>query len=283
MELLTVFTPTYNRKEKLGELYRSLEQQTCKDFVWLIVDDGSSDGTDEYIGEVRETASFRIEYVYQSNAGKSAAHNKGVELTETELFACVDSDDSLTPNCVDAVKKKWSDKGDGDIGILAFCTQTQMPDTQKAVVRTKLKDAYDKHGLRGDTMLVYETRYIRRYRFPSFPGEKFVPENYLYDLLDRDGTLLLLPDVIYIREYCSDGYTQNMSRLIRNNPRGYAAYIEQRLQFDKGLKARFLDTARYVAILKVVKESVFSKKVNKAVALFAYPLGWMLYLKKYRV
>ena len=282
MELLTVFTPTYNRKEKLGKLYHSLEQQTCKDFVWLIVDDGSSDHTDEYIEEVKKTASFRIEYLYQSNGGKSAAHNKGVELTETELFTCVDSDDYLTPDCVDAIRGKWSSKEEGDIGILAFCTQTRMPDAQK-VVRTKLKDAYDKRGLRGDTMLIYETKTIRQYRFPSFPGEKFVPENYLYDLLDRDGTLLLLPEVIYVREYCSDGYTQNMSRLIRKNPRGYLAYIEQRLQLDRGLKCYFLDLVRYVAILKVVKQSVFSKKVKKAVALFAYLPGWMLYLKKYKV
>ena len=43
--MLTVFTPTYNRKEKLGSVYSSLIDQTDKDFIWMIVDDGSADGT----------------------------------------------------------------------------------------------------------------------------------------------------------------------------------------------------------------------------------------------
>ena len=281
MEFLTVFTPTYNRKERIRTLYDSLRRQVCKEFVWLIVDDGSSDGTGEYIAKIRETAPFAIEYFFQTNSGKSSAHNKGVELTRTPLFTCVDSDDYLIPDCVGLIKEKWKYKGDCDVGILAFCSQTKMPDT-KRVVRTTLKNAYDHLRLRGDTMLVYETRRIRRYRFPSFPGEKFVPENYLYDLLDQDGTLLLLPDVLYVAEYFPDGYTHCMSRVIKNNPFGYIAYIEQRLRFDKGLKNRFLDMIRYIAILRVVKKSVFSKQANKALAFFAYPFGVLLYLKKYR-
>lgn len=281
MKLLTVFTPTYNRKNELKRLYDSLEEQTCRDFLWLIVDDGSSDGTGEYIEELRRTASFEIEYAYQSNGGKPSAHNRGVELTRTPLFACVDSDDYLTPDCVASIKEKWETRGEGDVGILAFGSVTSMPDADK-VVRTTLKNAYDKLRLRGDTMLVYETEKISRYRFPSFPGEKFVPENYLYDLLDQDGTLLLLPKVIRISEYLPDGYSHNMNKLIKNNPLGYIAYIEQRLQLDRGFKCRFSDTIRYAAILRVVKKSVFRAKINKVRAFFAYPFGLLLYFKKYR-
>ena len=47
--MITIFTPTYNRKKTLPKLYKSLKNQNDKDFEWLIVDDGSSDGTDKLI------------------------------------------------------------------------------------------------------------------------------------------------------------------------------------------------------------------------------------------
>lgn len=46
---VTVLTPTYNRKYVINRLYKSLIRQTCKDFEWLVVDDGSSDETDKEI------------------------------------------------------------------------------------------------------------------------------------------------------------------------------------------------------------------------------------------
>lgn len=281
MELLTIFTPTYNRKEKIKILYESLKNQTCKDFVWLIVDDGSVDDTAGYIESISEDASFRIEYFYQENRGKSNAHNKGVELTKTPLFTCVDSDDYITSECVEKIKEKWKTKGIGDIGILAFCSQTKVsPSFPTSSIR--LKEAYEKYKLKGDTMLVYESSAISQFRFPSFPNEKFVPENYLYDLLDQVGTLLVLPYVLYIREYCSDGYTRNMGKLIKNNPQGYEAYISQRIKIDKGIKQLYLDTIRHIAILKVIGKGILPYVKHKVIALLAYPFGLLLYIKRYR-
>ncbi len=281
MEIITVFTPTYNRKEKLVYLYESLEKQTCKDFVWLIVDDGSADGTGEYIKSVSDSASFKVEYCYQENAGKSMAHNKGVELTQTELFTCVDSDDLITSDCVERILSTWREKQEEDIGILAFCSQSKLENAVSGI-RTTLKNAYDNLGLRGDTMLVYKTEIIKTVAFPHFEGEKFVPENYLYDVLDQKGKLILLPEVLYIREYCEDGYTKNINTLIRNNPRGYEAYISQRIKTDKGLKSVFYDTVRHISILLVMKKKVMPFLKHKMLGIMAYPFGYMLYLKRFR-
>ena len=222
-----------------------------------------------------------FEYFFQENRGKSWAHNKGVELTRTELFTCVDSDDYVTPDCVEKVREKWALRSTNDIGIVAFCSQTKIANSIK-VDHTSLKDAYDKHKLRGDTMLIYDVSFISQFKFPCFPNEKFVPENYIYDLLDQVGTLLVLPQVLYIREYCSDGYTRNMSKLIKNNPRGYEAYISQRIELDKNNKQRFLDSIRHIAILLVIGEGVFNRVKHKMIAFLAYPFGLLLYLKRYR-
>ena len=281
MEKITIFTPTYNRKHLLPNLYKSLLEQDSKDFVWLIVDDGSTDGTDKYIEQLRKDNKIIIQYYHQNNKGKSQAHNYGVSLCKTELFVCVDSDDYISDNCVSSVINKWKEKDNDDIGVLAFCSQTFF-NKDKMVEHITLREAYNTGMISGDTMLIYKTSAISKYSFPHFEGESFVPENYLYDLLDKDGTLLVLPEVLYFREYVDDGYTKHMNKVIKNNPNGYIAYIKNRLLIDKGFKTRLLDSIRYVAILKVKGSKVIKNLPYKFIGLLAYPFGVVLYIKKFR-
>ncbi len=56
----TVFTPTYNRAHLLYRTYNSLRKQTYRDFEWLIVDDGSTDGTETLIKQWSQEAEFSI-------------------------------------------------------------------------------------------------------------------------------------------------------------------------------------------------------------------------------
>jgi len=100
---ITVFTPTYNRAYILNRLYESLKKQSSKSFLWLIIDDGSTDNTEELVNAwIRENI-IEIRYYKQENGGKQRAHNKAVELCDTELFICVDSDDYLTENAIEGV------------------------------------------------------------------------------------------------------------------------------------------------------------------------------------
>lgn len=95
MKKITVFTPTYNRAYTLSKCYKSLKQQTCKDFVWLIIDDGSTDNTQELVEEWITENEIEIQYHYQKNQGMHGAHNTAYELIETELNVCIDSDDYM--------------------------------------------------------------------------------------------------------------------------------------------------------------------------------------------
>ena len=92
---ITVLTPTYNRSDTLSILYNSLCRQTVKDFCWLIVDDGSTDNTDETVNEFIKKADFRIDYVKKENGGKHTALNTGIQRISTPLTFIVDSDDYL--------------------------------------------------------------------------------------------------------------------------------------------------------------------------------------------
>ena len=69
-KLITVLTATYNRANLLPDLYKSLQEQTCKNFDWVIIDDGSSDGTKELVKEwIKKTIDFEIRYFYVENGG----------------------------------------------------------------------------------------------------------------------------------------------------------------------------------------------------------------------
>lgn len=286
-KLITIFTPSYNRAHTLGRLYGTLIRQNSKNFCWLIIDDGSTDKTEEIVEKWIKEKNIEIRYYKQENQGKSMAHNKGVELTTTELFVCVDSDDYLTDDAVEEIEYCWNHAKESDVGILAFkrSEDTLVTSIQYGGknVRTTLKNAYDNLGLVGDTMLVYRTSIIKKYSFPHFVGEKFVPEAYLYDLIDQDGPLILLKKPLYICEYLSDGYTSNMGELLKNNPQGYLAYINQRLKIDKTVKERFLDSIRYIAMaIAKGNKSIISQAVYPVYALVAYPFGVLFYYKRYK-
>ena len=285
--LLTVCTPTYNRAHTLPRLYESLMRQTSQDFEWLVVDDGSVDSTRELVDGWIAESRIRVRYVYKENGGKPSAHNLGVRMAAGELFFCVDSDDYLTDNAVELILSAWEKSEENSVGIIAYKVLTDgkcVTDiADKAVTAFTLKDGYDKHGLVGDTALVFKTEVIGKFEFPSFEGEKFIPEGYLYDKIDGCGELTVLRENVYVCEYLGDGYTANMKRILYKNPNGYFAYIENRLRIDRGIKHKFLDSVRYMAMAIAHKKP---RKIRDAVypliALAAYVPGRMLYMRDYK-
>ena len=284
-KLLTIFTPTYNRGYRLPELYASLCRQTNPSFVWLIVDDGSTDGTEEVVRKWRSEKKAEIVYLRQSNQGKSAAHNVGVQNTKTPLFLCVDSDDYLTDNAVEEISAVWKKCRPGTVGVIALRSVTRRGThfSSERVPYTTLRDLYRKRILIWDTMLVYRTDIISKYQFPKFSGEKFVPEAYLYDRIDQDGKMRLLDQTLYMAEYLEDGYTRNMNQLIKDNPNGYLAYITQRLKMDEAWTERFMDSARYIAVAMTEGNfHIIRKAVYPLIAFLAFPIGLFVYVKKYR-
>lgn len=283
---ITIFTPTYNRRSTLIRLYESLLAQTCKDFSWVIVDDGSTDDTEEVVHSWTSDNKLDIVYFKQSNQGKPMAHNKGVELADSELFVCVDSDDYLCPKAIQEILSVWGEARINDIGIIAFRGTSNSPITRIKHIpkgnRTSLKNAYDNLGMVGDTMLIYRTSIICKYRFPKIQGEKFVPEAYLYDKLDSEGNMILFPNVVYISEYLNDGYTRNMYRLLANNPRGYIEFINNRLKIDSSFSCKFFDSIRYVAMAKVINLSIIKHAVYPYISVLAYPFGIIMYYLRYK-
>lgn len=223
---LSIITPAYNRSYTLERLYNSLRSQSDLDFEWIVVNDGSTDNTEELIRMFQQEDSIPIRYFYQENGGKHRAHNKGMQEALGELSVCVDSDDALSPDAVEKAKRIWLDcDKQRHIGILAKRGDFEKhepicgdwPDMLKDCTMIGLQEQY---GFTGDTVLFFKTSLIKEHPFAEFEGEKFVPEDSLYVDLDAYGTMLLSRDVLYYCEYLPDGLTTHYRRLLLNNPMG---------------------------------------------------------------
>ena len=106
---MAILTPTYNRATTFRKLYESLANQSCKDFVWFLVDDGSQDNTKTLVEEWKQQGKVDIRYIAKVNGGKHTALNVGISQVEEELTFIVDSDDYLTKNAVEVIVK-YADK-----------------------------------------------------------------------------------------------------------------------------------------------------------------------------
>jgi len=116
--MITVFTPTYNRKEKLHNLYLSLLNQFNCDFEWLIVDDGSTDGTKEFIEDIRTNSKIDINYYYKNNGGKQSAYNFALDKMKGDIFLCIDSDDIFNDDVLKIISKDFENLDNNIAGIM---------------------------------------------------------------------------------------------------------------------------------------------------------------------
>ena len=280
MKRLTIFTPTYNRAYILPRLYESLCVQTCKDFEWLIVDDGSTDDTRELVGIWIKENRITVRYFYQENSGKMMAHNKAIEESDGELFMCVDSDDYICTEDVikdtlafwDAQNKETGESADELCGLIAF---KQIGDKMMSFPKGRLKAHLSEllaEGYNGESSLVYKRHILAQFPFPYFPGEKFVTDVYVYDQIDRKYRLLLFPYYMQCCQYQAGGYSRNYMKLLFDNPQGFRAYHNQCVGFKK--EGYYRNVICYVALsLRINDGTMLSKAANKLLTLLLYPLG----------
>lgn len=225
MNLITIFTPTYNRAYILKYLYESLCAQINKGFLWSIVDDGSTDNTEMLVKSWVSENKINIIYEKQENQGKHIAHNKGIDKCNTELFFCVDSDDRLTEDAVQIIYDLYNEEKDRN--ILGFylrkgdlngnATGENWPLNIKYA---SLNDLYQKYGFKGELAIILKTELIKPYRFPKFNKEKFIRETVFYDQINSIAPMLLKNTVCYLFEYKEDGYTAQSIKLEFRNPIG---------------------------------------------------------------
>jgi len=273
MELITVFTPTYNRENLLKRLYESLVAQTDYDFIWMVVDDGSTDNTKEVILQFQKTTPFKIEYIYKENGGLHTGYNEAIKRIQTELCMCCDSDDWLPNNCIEIIKQIWSNqKGKDYVGIMGLdCYESGQvvgepfpPDIHEMYLYEKLTV----YNILGDKKMAYRSDLLKMVApMPTFENEKNFNPSYLMYQLDQFGKLYVTNECFCIVEYQPDGMTKSIYRQYKNSPNSFMEIRRQYLSFpNTSLLFKYRQCVHYVA------SSIFPKKYFRSIFNSSFPL-----------
>ena len=269
--LITIFTPTYNRAELLPRLHKSLQEQTNKNFEWIVVDDGSTHNTKEVIENIilQQENDFPIRYFYKENGGKHTAINRGVREANGDLFFIVDSDDILTFNSVELISIFYNQIRDKK----SFCGVSGMRgDFESNKIGTKVTfDILDctiaesgyKYHINGDKAEIIRTSIMKEFPFPEYNDENFCPEALVWNRISKRYKIRYFNKIIYLCKYLEGGLSYQQAKLL-----------------EKNKKATMLT---YKEIVESVEKPILFR-IRSAINFWRYTLLYSFFLgKKYRL
>lgn len=283
---ITVFTPVYNRGYCVKDVYNSLVNQTYKSFEWLVINDGSSDDTEEVINDCIKENRIKIRYIYQENGGQHRALNHAIQEAEGELLMIVDSDDTLEPMALERIvyyERTIQDKTSfaGVSGLRQHnngeIIGTPWPDDKNDFIDITNTDRMKKKMLLGDKAEAYYTHVLRKFfPIPEFEGENDVEKGVLWNRIASGGLKIRwFNEAIYNCEYLAGGMSVNIIKNYRKNYNGYLLYIRELIHCDIGLYNKikfFIKTAEFV-VERNDTASHFSQAVNVNLALATFVMG----------
>ena len=286
--MLTITTPTYNRAYTIVNCYNSLLRQTSKQFTWMIIDDGSTDNTEEVVQEWIKEAKIDIRYYKKINGGKASALNMGIGLMDTPYAVCLDSDDYFTDTAVEQALIELEKVKDNEkvCGILALRNHEdgsvlggrEIPATYDMVAA---EDILIKENLRTEFICFYKTTILKDFRFPEYAGEKFVPPSWMMFAITRDYKYKVSHDRFCVCEYIADGLTKNKSKVILKNPRGYSAAKLWYFNLSTSIKLTAKHGIMYDCGCILAKDKDWLKNTTrKGWAIILYPAAHIVYLKR---
>ena len=283
MESITVFTPTYNRAYILSKCYESLNCQTCKDFEWLIIDDGSTDGTRELVSSwMQRDNGYPIRYIYKENGGLHTGYNTAIANMTTELSVCVDSDDSMPVDGIERILAHWKRVSKpGIAGLVGLDLDEagniigrKLPEVEAINAATLLCVPGS-----GDKKYVVRNDLLRQIApMPVFPGEKNFNPHYLIIRLSAQYRFVPVNECFCIVDYQPDGMTANVFKQYCNSPNSFAE-LRLAILHMQGMtcKYRIKTTIHYVASSIMAKRKDWLHRApNKTTALLAFPFGLLL-------
>ena len=283
------FNPYLQSGGGLQSLWDSLQKQTVKDFEWLVVDDGSTDGTKNLITQLQENSDFPIRYIYKSNGGKHTALNVGIQTICSELTFIVDSDDCVTDDAVESILKTHQ-KYRSQNNICGYAFLRAFPDGK---VNGKKFDVDEKIGSYIDVRVngddtgadkaeVFKTHCLKEFPFPEYPNEKFLGEDLVWVRMARKYQMVHINKAIYIGNYLEDGLTNNRRKHNIASPVGCMHRAEEFMESDLKTRYRIKGGLQYIvygrfAGVKVV--NLIRKSRHKILATVCIPGGLLLYAR----
>lgn len=283
--LITIITPTYNRSHELVRLFNSLKNQNKHNFIWMIIDDGSTDNTKEVVSSFVMNC-FEIIYIRKENGGKHTALNVAFDNIVTELSFIVDSDDYLLPDATEVIEKDWSKyKNKNFCGISylrGYSAEKVIGDVfpKDYVIDNFINMRFNKH-IGGDKAEVWVTKYLIEHRYPEYKNEKFFGESYLWIMMAKERDMLFRNKIIYITEYLEGGLSRSGRALRIQCPQGGMKSAEMMMTSDFSLDQRIKGGILYNCYFFFLKPRY--RKVNYSsyllLRILTFMPGFLLYLR----
>lgn len=287
---LTILTPSYNRGSLLPKLHKSLDEQTIKGFQWLIIDDGSTDGSERIVkGFAHE--GYVIDYHKKSNGGKHTALNYSHQYIDGEVVCIVDSDDWLLPDAVEKIlEMKKTYFPFKNIKLLTFLKGKYPNDPvcmgfpEKPEISNHIEFRVNGQR-RGDCCEIIDTEVFKEFPFPEHPGERFLGEGFLWNNAGFKYDTVYIPEIIYICEYLEGGLTKS-GRALRiscpfggmDNSNSFFGNGEGRSINSKTLRKEAMLFVCYGKFAGLSRKDIICQCKRKDLAAKYYLFGWMLYL-----
>lgn len=242
---LSILTATFNRGEYLKKIYKSilqnLENEHKKDFVlkieWIIIDDGSTDNTESIVQEFILENKVDIKYIYEKNRGKMYAINVGCNIASGDLIVDCDSDDYFSPDAFEIINKNALELFK-DESLYALCFLKKAKDQisgksfKENYMISTMFDLYFKDNIKGEKILVFNSKIRKKYKHELVGNEKFVTEARMYYKMDENYKILCINNVIEEGVYLENGYTNNIKATFKSSPKGYYMYFKEILKKD---------------------------------------------------
>ncbi len=289
---LTIHTATYNRAYILPQAYESLKAQTCKDFEWIITDDGSTDETCELVRRWQhEDNGFSLVYNPMSHVGLPRAINSGVKKASGAWFMRLDSDDWLVPHAVERVLQWLTEIEDREEYVGVGFAKSQ-PDGRFMKDQTPLIDPAvgyvdatnierAKYHLDMDMCEAERTSLLRKFPHQCWPGETFAPEQLNHNAIALAGyKYRWRAEKLYICDYLMDGLTQSDS-IVKRNPMGYAMMHNQNMLLCSSFREKCRCAVQMTALSLYAGHPSYLKESNcMAATVLSFPLGLVLSIRR---
>lgn len=287
MVTLTVFTPTYNRAHLLRRLYESLVTQTCHDFEWLVVDDGSTDFTPRLVESFINEGRIPVRYIRKENGGLHTAYNTAYANIDSELCVCVDSDDFMPEEAVETIIRVWRARPEGDYaGLIGL--DVDMRDMEpiggrfpEGMGEVYFPDLRIRGLHKGDTKPVTVTRLMKQVAPQiGFEGEKNFNPVYMLLQVTDSMPMLVVNEPLCIVDYQegADSMSASIFRQYVDSPRSFAKLRRLEMTLSRTTPLNTLRTAvHYVASCRLASDPEWLRDSPRpVVTLLAAPAGWLL-------
>lgn len=286
MKKLTIFTPTYNRESLLPRAYASLKRQTCKNFQWLIIDDGSQDNTRTLIDSYKQENEIDIVYIYQENRGQYYATNTAITNARSELFAFLDSDDYLSDSAVERLIYYFEQIRDdesyaGVAGLKAyFDGRCVGGEVDYDILNCTNIDYRYKFRYTGDKYECFKTELIKQHLFPTYDG-KYAPNALLWNRMSNKKMLRFFNEKLYFCEYVEGSMSSTIVKNRQSTPDAYLLHYSELSKYNIPLWLKFRAAINFWRFAPYSEKSISEKIKQLGVfkTLFSFIPGFLMYLR----